>query len=382
MFRKTTFKVTGVICIGVFMATSPVSVNARPDIIEIPSQSTSLAPHHLLNDADQQSERIVSAGERGHIIYSDNAGETWEQSNVPVSVTLTGIDLVPGGDGWAVGHSGVVLHSDNGGQNWEVQLTGVEAAELAIKSKKEQIKKMERRLADAPQEDKADLEWALGDLQFSLENLQADLEIGPVNPLLDVWFENDRHGFVVGAYGMFLRTQDGGNTWTDWAPTLDNPNSFHLNDIVDLTGGALMVVGEAGQIFVSVDGGGNWEKRESPYRGSLFGAVPTGQAESVLAFGLRGNMIRSTDLGRSWTMVTNEAGATLNKGTLMEDGTIILVGNGGTVLRSSDGAETFHSYSRRDREGIMDVVPLSGSNLLLFGEGGVKHADAFGKNLQ
>ena len=53
----------------------------------------------------------------------------------------------------------------------------------------------------------------MGDLYFSLENLQADLEIGPVNPFLDVWFENENNGFVVGAYGMFLRTTDGGKTW-------------------------------------------------------------------------------------------------------------------------------------------------------------------------
>ena len=59
---------------------------------------------------------------------------------------------------------------------------------------------------------------------------------------------------------MFLRTTDGGKTWKDWAPKLENPSSFHLNSIGQITGGGLVIVGEAGQIFVSVDGGDSWER--------------------------------------------------------------------------------------------------------------------------
>lgn len=364
------------------MAMSAPSVFALADIIETPSRPTTLAPEHLLNDADRAGKRIVAAGERGHIIYSDDQGETWEQAEVPVSATLTGVDFGTEQHGWAVGHSGVVLHSSDAGESWELQLTGIKAAELAIESRQEQIDEMEQKIEEAPEEEKADLEWALDDLLFSLENLQADLDVGPVNPFLDVWFENENHGFVVGAYGMFLRTTDGGKTWKDWAPKIENPSSFHLNGITRITGGALVIVGEAGQIFVSVDGGDSWEKRESPYEGSLFGAIGTGQVNEILAFGLRGNMFLSTDLGRSWKIVPNEAGATLNDGAVADDGRITLVGNGGTVLMSTNGGESFRPYSRNDREGVMDVVPVSGTNLLIVGEGGVKHTDARGKNLQ
>ncbi|WP_185906474.1 YCF48-related protein [Marinobacter sp. NP-6] len=364
------------------MAMSAPSVFALADIIETPSRPTTLAPGHLLNDADRAGERVVAAGERGHVIYSDDQGETWEQAEVPVSATLTGIDFGTEQHGWAVGHSGVVLHSSDGGESWELQLTGIKAAELAIESRQEQIDEMEQRVEEAPEEEKADLQWALDDLFFSLENLQADLDVGPVNPFLDVWFENENHGFVVGAYGMFLRTTDGGETWKDWAPTIENPSGFHLNGITRITGGALVIVGEAGQIFVSVDGGDSWEKRESPYQGSFFGAIGTDRVNEVLVFGLRGNMFLSTDLGRSWKVVPNEAGATLNDGVVSDDGRIILVGNGGTVLMSTNGGQSFRPYSRDDREGVMDVVPVSGTNFLMVGEGGVKYTNARGKDRQ
>ena len=382
MAKRLMCNTLGAACFGMSMAIAAPSVFAIADIIEIPSRPTILAPGNLLNDADRAGERIVAAGERGHIIFSDNAGDSWTQGQVPVSVTLTGVDFGSETHGWAVGHSGVVLHSEDAGETWDLQLTGVGAAELAIETRQEEIEAMEARIEEAPEEDVGDLEWELEDLVFSLENMQSDLEIGPVNPLLDVWFENESHGFVVGAYGMILRTTDGGQSWKDMGPQLDNPRSFHLNSISRITGGALVIVGEAGQIFVSVDNGENWERRESPYEGSLFGVLGTGSVNEILAFGLRGNTFKSSDLGKNWKVVPNEGGATLNDGAVADDGRIMLVGNSGAVLLSTNGGESFRPYFRDDREGVMDVVPLSGTDLLILGEGGVKFTDGRGKDLQ
>lgn len=382
MAKRLMCNTLGAACLGMSMAIAAPSVFAIADIIEIPSRPTNLAPEKLLNDADRAGDRIVAAGERGHIIFSDDNGDSWTQGEVPVSVTLTAVDFGSETHGWAVGHSGVVLHSQDAGETWDLQLTGIGAAELAIETRQEQIEAMEARIEQAPEEEVGDLEWALEDLIFSLENMQSDLEIGPVNPFLDVWFENESHGFVVGAYGRILRTTDGGQTWKDKGPQLDNPRSFHLNSITQITGGALVIVGEAGQIFVSVDNGDTWERRESPYEGSLFGVLGTGSVNEVLAFGLRGNTFKSTDLGKNWKVVPNEGGTTLNDGAVADDGRITLVGNSGAVLLSTNGGESFRPYFRDDREGVMDVVPLSGTDLLILGEGGVKFTDVRGKDLQ
>lgn len=382
MAKRLMCKTLGAACLGLSMAWSAPAAFALADIIETPARPTDLAPQNLLTDVTQVGDRIVAVGERGHIIYSDDEGKSWVQGEVPVSVTLTGIDFGSDTHGWAVGHSGVVLHTSDAGATWELQLDGTRALELAIESREEQIAAMEERIEEAPEDQKEDLEWALDDLYFALENLQADLDIGPVNPLLDVWFENENRGFVVGAYGMFLRTTDGGQSWTDWAPRVDNRQNFHLNGITRITGGAIVLVGEAGQIHVSVDGGESFERREAPYDGSLFGVIGTGQVNEILAFGLRGNMLFSNDLGRTWRLVPNTADATLNDGVVAEDGRITLVGNGGAVLMSTNGAETFREYFRDDREGVMSVVPISGTDLLIVGEGGAKLTDARGKNLQ
>lgn len=382
MAKRLMCKTLGAVCLGLSMVWSAPAAFALADVIETPARPTDLAPERLLNDVTKAGDRIVAVGERGHIIYSDDEGQSWTQSEVPVSVTLTGVDFGSDTQGWAVGHSGVILHSEDAGETWELQLTGVQALEIAIQTKEDQAAAMEERIEAAPEAEKGDLEWALDDILFTMENMQSDLDIGPVNPLLDVWFENDNHGFVVGAYGMILRTTDGGESWQDWAPRLDNATNFHLNGVTQITGGALVVVGESGQIHVSVDGGQTWERRESPYEGSLFGVIGTGQVNEILAFGLRGNMLFSSDLGKSWRVVPSTADATLNDGIVVDDGRIILVGNGGVVLTSGNGAESFREYFRSDREGVMSVVPVSGTGLLIVGEGGATITDARGKNLQ
>lgn len=381
MATRLTCKTLGAACLGLAMACSAPAAFALADIIDTPARESALAPSKLLTDVVKAGERLVAVGERGHILYSDDEGKSWIQSRVPVSVTLTAVTFPTSSVGWAVGHSGVVLKTEDGGQSWSLQLTGTKAAELAIAGKEEQAAELEARIEAAPEDEKADLEWALDDLYFSLENMRADLDIGPVNPLLDVWFENAQHGIAVGAYGMVLSTQDGGQTWEDYSGRLDNSSGYHFNAITGITGGALVIVGEAGQIHVSVDNGETWELRDSPYAGSLFGVIGTGKVNEILAFGLRGNVLFSTNLGNSWVMVPNGGTETLNSGTVSEDGRITLVGNGGAVLVSTNGAESFREYFRSDREGVMSVVPVSDTNILIVGEHGAALTDARGQNL-
>ncbi|WP_166264500.1 WD40/YVTN/BNR-like repeat-containing protein [Marinobacter caseinilyticus] len=381
MATRLTRKTIGAVCLGMSLLAAAPSVVAIGDVLETPARSTTLAAEYLLNDVATAGERIVAVGERGHIIYSDDDGKSWTQGQVPVSMTLTAISFPTATHGWAVGHSGVVLHSSDAGETWAVQMDGIEAAKLAIAAKEERITELEEELESAPEDQQEDLQWALDDVYFTLENMEADLDVGPVNPMLDVWFENENHGFVIGAYGMIFRTTDGGETWKDWSDQVDNSTGYHLNGISRITGGALVIVGESGLILVSTDNGDTWEKKESPYTGSFFGVIGTGNVNEMLAFGLRGNIFLSTDLGTNWTTVPNEAGSTLNGGAVAKDGRIILVGNGGAVLVSTDGGETFGSYFRRDREGLMTVVPVSQDRLVLLGESGVANADATGKNL-
>ncbi|PAV26500.1 photosystem I reaction center subunit IV [Tamilnaduibacter salinus] len=360
---------------------SPVTLAEIGDVLETPARETKLADENLLTDLERAGDRLVAVGERGHIIYSDDQGETWRQAEVPVQVTLTGVDFPNATKGWAVGHGGVILHSPDGGESWEKQLDGWEAVEKLAASLEEKIARMKEQIEEAPEEEKADLEWDMEGVQITLENLKADQALGPWKPFLDVAFQNATTGFAIGAYGFVFRTTDGGETWQDWSSNVPNPDGFHLNGLAELTGGALLMVGEAGTMYRSTDEGESWESVQSPYTGSWFHVIATGNVNEAIAFGLRGNTFRTTDMGRSWTAVTDTSDSTLNNGVVNGDGRITLVGNGGAVLVSTNDGESFRPIFRDDREGVLDAEPVSDTEMLLIGEGGVKRTDLKGRNL-
>ncbi|MCY1442114.1 Ycf48-like protein [compost metagenome] len=76
--------------------------------------------------------RTIAVGPRGHIAVSDDGGNTWRQSAVPVSSDLVAVSFPSEQHGWAVGHGGVVLHSSDGGETWEKQLDGKQASQLVL----------------------------------------------------------------------------------------------------------------------------------------------------------------------------------------------------------------------------------------------------------
>jgi hypothetical protein len=86
--------------------------------------------------------------------------------------------------------------------------------------------------------------------------------------LLDVWFDDDRRGFAIGAFGLILRTEDGGASWQPWKDRTDNPDSLHLNAI-RAVGGELYIVGEQGLLLKLSRDGGRFEKLPTPYRAAI-----------------------------------------------------------------------------------------------------------------
>ena len=116
--------------------------------------------------------------------------------------------------------------------------------------------------------------------------------------ICDVWFANEKVGYVVGVFNLILRTEDGGLTWTPFQDRTDNPQGFHLNAIAS-TGDALYIAGEQGLLLKWNDHSQRFAAVPTPYQGSFFGVV--GKPDEVLVYGLRGNVLRSTDGGQHWT---------------------------------------------------------------------------------
>ena len=291
--------------------------------IEVPVEKIAST---LLLDVASAGSRLVAVGQRGHIIYSDDQGKTWVQAKVPSRVLLTAVFFADDSHGWAVGHDAQILATTDAGATWTLQFE------------------------DPVRE----------------------------SPLIDVWFESLEHGIAVGAYGTLLETRDGGKSWEDVGSLLDNEEGAHLNSIIQVKDGGLLIAGEMGLIFRSKDDGQTWETVESPYEGSLFGALPLNQSRSLLVFGLRGSVFRSTDFGDSWQQIRMpEDGSEPFKFGMagaahLPDGSVVLVGNGGSVAVSHDDGLSFNVLHMADRQPLSSVVAGPDGQLVTVGQAGVQ----------
>ena len=335
-----------------------------------------LASHSLLLDIAHAGPRIITVGERGHILYSDDQGSSWTQALVPTTQMLTAVHFANAQRGWAVGHDGLILVSDDGGKNWRVQRDGITAQHQTNLQDREQahqlIEQLQLELAKADDDQRPSLEVALEDANMDLED--ADLALTEAvftSPLMDIWFRDTRQGWAVGAFGTLLATVNGGKSWEDHAQRVENPDEFHLNAITGDDQGRIVIAGEGGVIFRSLDNGKNWQAMEPFYAGSWFGLLYNLSDQILLVYGLRGNLYRSTDFANSWEPLGIDNHATLAGGSLSASGDIALVGSAGTVLESRDGGRSFSTSLLADRLSLSSAV-FSGKQLIMVGQGGIR----------
>ncbi len=321
-------------------------------------------------------QRMVVIGERGLVAYSDDGGERWQQADVPVSTMLTSLHFIDDSHGWAVGHSGVILHTQDGGATWLLQYEGNRANNVLLNSAKQNYEAIRQEYDAADEEAKDDLSYDLDDAEYALSNAEFDSQLGPANPLLDVYFVNRDQGYVVGAYGLFFTTQDGGKSWQSMAHRLENFDRYHLNAIAKLKNGTLLIVGEAGTMFASYDDGELWETLYSPYQGSFFGIQEIPSVSEVLIYGLKGNVYTSSDDGQSWSKVTVPAATNLTDSVIDENGVIILSGFSGVIMRSIDQGKSFAKVKQSGLEAYNAIASLRNSELVLVSDQGV-HFQSF-----
>jgi photosystem II stability/assembly factor-like uncharacterized protein len=335
-----------------------------------------LASKSVLLDITSAGERLVVAGEHGHILYSDDNGGRWTQATVPTTQMLTGIDFADAQHGWVVGHDGLILATDDSGENWHIQRDGLEVqnkANLAQRRKIDaQIKRLTKKLEIADEEAIANLESELEEAELELEDAEITLsEELFTSPLMDVWFRDTQTGWAVGAFGTFLQSKNGGQSWQSKEIVLDNPEAYHLNTIVGDNSGRIFIAGEGGAMYRSMDGGQTWEKLRGFYAGSWFGAVYSAGHDALLLFGLQGNLYRSTDFGTSWGKINTDNNITLSGGNASPRGGIALVGAEGTVLLSDNGGQSFKQTETEDRLSLSSGI-IQAEKIIVVGQGGIK----------
>ncbi len=309
-------------CLGSLLMQGAVLAAGYVDVLELPAKPSALAVRSPLVGIARAGERLVAVGQRGHIVYSDDAGQHWEQARVPLSSDLSAVFFPSPTQGWAVGNDGVVLHSSDAGATWSKQLDGRQIGDLLI-----------RHYSALAAAQPGSEHWPL--LVAQGRRLAAE---GADKPLLDVWFADDKLGYVVGVFNLILRTEDGGQSWTPFQDRIDNPQGFHLNAIAS-TGDGLYIAGEQGLLLKWEEGRQRFTALHTPYQGSFFGVI--GKPAEVIVYGLRGNVLRSTDGGEHWSPLNSGPQASITAAIIDAQGRYELFTQAGyTLVSSGTGLQT------------------------------------------
>jgi len=100
------------------------------------------------------------------------------------------------------------------------------------------------------------------------------------------------------------------------------------------------MVGESGTLARSTDQGERWQALQSPYQGSLFGALQLKDG-GLLIYGMRGNLWYSADGGQTWQQRQTGTTFALNGAVQLRSGRVLLMGNSGLLLASDDQGSSF-----------------------------------------
>jgi photosystem II stability/assembly factor-like uncharacterized protein len=348
------------------LAATPVpAAPVQPSALQRPALAVAHPTRANLQAIERAGRRLVAAGERGLVIYSDDGGATWRQAKVPVSVTLTALRFANERDGWAIGNMGVVLRSGDGGATWRRVFDGQAGAALALAAA--------QKAWDAARPDPDD---AGHPLNLLLEEARRLVDEGADKPLLGIDLRGDGSVMVAGAYGLAYSTRDGGRTWQAHMADLPNPEGVTWYGIARRAQEQYLF-GEQGTILRAA-AGTPFAAAQSPASGSLFGAL-TLKDDALLLFGLRGKVYRSAAPGAPWIEVQTPVDASLISGLQLADGTVLLLGAAGQVVASRDGGQRFTVLPLKERFPFTGAAAAPDGSLVLVGTRGLLRMPAPGR---
>ena len=345
------------LCLVVSLASlSPLSSAKSYDVLELPAVPSELAAKSLIYTIHAYHGKYFATGHRGHILYSDD-GENWSQADVPVRSSILDVHFPTPELGWAVGHEGIILHSSDGGKTWVKQYDG-------LRYGTEGLDYYTRLLEEDPDNEL---------LTYMIEEMQFAIEQGADKPLFKVYFHDEKFGHALGAYGMLLRTEDGGENWFHVLENTENDAFYHVFDIAPLPGeGRFFLSGEAGLFMIGDAVGGQATLVENvPWEGSFFAAASTADDAIVLG-GLRGRRFRTPDEGQTWEEVQKPPTSAIVDSAVLPNGTLVFAGLGGEVLFSTDNGRSFNYLPIRTGNRIYTVEGGPDNTLLFGGPAGIQ----------
>lgn len=287
----------------------------------------------------------VASGDRGYLLRSDDFGATWQPLQSGASWTTRGLDALDATRAWSANEAGEIGLTTDGGSLWErVTVQGFD------------------EFGDLYDIDFADANhgWAVGQQQvfglpddgrisrstdggrtWTLQFSQSALEFFGVTAIdADTAIAYGRGNFASSAY---LRTDDGGQTWSG----AGNPALIGVFRDAQFRPDGLTGWLVSQDIWHTTDGGLTWTMQydgsQSPNGDPALASVSFANDTHGWVSGFANTLLRTTDGGQTWTPQDpgGPAGAAYMSVAAGGPDTAIVVGWDGFVARTTDGGQTW-----------------------------------------
>lgn len=351
------------------------------------AQSTSSTTSEFFSVAFVDAQTGWTVGMNGTILKTTNGGVTWIAQPSGTTLWLYSVAFVDAQTGWIVGMNGTILKTTNGGATWIAQSSGTN-----------------RRLGSVTFID-AQTGWAVGDwiiLKTTDGGITWTAQASAYQ-FYSVVFVDARTGWAVGAGGTVVKTSDGGKTWESQS----SGATSYLWSVVFLDAETGWAVGRGGTIIKTTDGGATWISQSSGTASELW-SVAFVDAKNGWAVGEKGTILRTADGGVTWitqtsgtswglfavafadartgwvlgawtilktgdsgTTWTYSSGTELHSVTFVDARTGWAVGNAGTVLKTTDGGDSWISqFSGAAWQHLYSIAFVDAQTGLAVGYGG------------
>jgi photosystem II stability/assembly factor-like uncharacterized protein len=331
-------------------------------------------------------------GDSGTILKTTDGGDNWSIQSSGLLKSLRSVFFTSSNEGYIVGDSGTILKTINGGVSWEFQISGITDAITSVHFPEPNT----GYAVGGTFLTGTILKTTDGGTNWTI--IKSDSNI----TLSSVFFTNVNTGYAVGTNGwmsnegLILRTTNGG---TDWIATVFNDyygTGFHTvcfpeANIGYVVGGCCGPGTIFGILYKSTDAGENWTGQEwinvsAMGAGSIhFLNADTGFVTS--AYG-SGAIFKTTNGGvnlTGWITPTFSYPSLLNSVYFTDIETGYVVGEGGTILKTTDGGGfPVGTSDVSDKSSVFKIFPNPSSDQIaieFFGEGQLSILNVTGQEI-
>lgn len=229
--------------------------------------------------ADAQNGWAVGAS--GLILHTADGGKTWTRQTSPLKEPrhLFKVAAIDANTAWAVGDWGAIVATSDGGKTWENRSLGILTVKTADTPDRQTMLLTEDVILNDVRFPDAQHGYIAGEFGTLLATADGGKtwmrrDLGTDQTIFGMDFATADRGWIVGIDGMVMQTTDAGVTWTvqngsrerqmlddvDFLAAMDKPGLY----AVSVEGQYGVIVGDAGALLVSNDGGNTWKKEQLP----------------------------------------------------------------------------------------------------------------------